>query len=41
MNNYQARQLNRLILTVAILSAVIFGALLAPPILAALTYLLS
>jgi hypothetical protein len=34
-------QLNRLIFTAAILAAVIFGALLAPPIWAALTYLFS
>jgi hypothetical protein len=41
MTELQAKGLNRLILTAAILSAVIFGALLTPPIWAALTYLLS
>jgi hypothetical protein len=41
MTETQAKGLNRLILTAAILAAVIFGALLTPPICAAITYLLS
>lgn len=39
MNN--AKQLNRLILTATVLTAGIFGALLAPPVAYAITYLFS
>ena len=41
MTNETARHLNRGLLTVALLALVIFGALLTPPISAAITYLLS
>jgi hypothetical protein len=41
MTEETARHLNRGLLTVAIMALIIFGAILIPPITAAITYLLS